>query len=179
MTKEERQKIIVALDRATTTLCEKINISLLPADGTNLVYALSGAADPSEVAGIPGGITCRDHLPASGGSATFGAGGEVASIVLTAIHYEPVIQSAGIIRYSEEIASICEDLFSEVKSFDRNREPPGTPSMDWGVAFCCQPGDVPDVICDRGTATKEPLIRLLGEDPKEIVQNLLIISKRI
>ena len=179
MTNEERRKIITMLDRATVTLCEKTDASLLPSTGMNLVYALPGATDQSEVAGIPQGIICRDHSIFPGGPATFGAGGAVAGIVLTAIHYEPVIQSGAVIRCSEEILAICEDLFSEIKSFDRSREPPGIPSMDWGTAFCCQQGEVPDVIYDRGTAGKDPLVRLLGEDPGEIVQNLLIISKRI
>lgn len=179
MTKEEQQRTIAALERATAALCEKINPSLLPAAGTNLVYALPGATDRSEVAGIFGDIACRKNSLVPGGPAIYGAGGAVAGMVLTAMHYEPEIRSATIIRHSEEILSICEDFFPEVKFFNRSRELPGTPSMDWGIAFCCRPGDVPDVIFDCGTTEKEPLIRLLGVDPGEIVQNLLIISKRI
>ena len=179
MTKEKRQNILTKLDRATVNLCEKINPSLLPDGGMNLVYALPGATDPSEVAGIPRGITCRADSVAPSEPAMFGAGGTVTTLVLTAIHYESVIRSAAIIRHSDEIVAICEDIFPEVKSFDRSREPPGITSMDWGIAFCCQPGDVPDVIFDRGTTGKVPLLRLLGEDHREIVQNLLIISKRI
>jgi hydroxymethylpyrimidine/phosphomethylpyrimidine kinase len=50
--------------------------------------------------------------------------------------------------------------------------------MDWGVASCCRSG-VPDVIFDRGGMGKEPMIRILGEDPEVIVNNIIKLSARI
>jgi hydroxymethylpyrimidine/phosphomethylpyrimidine kinase len=50
--------------------------------------------------------------------------------------------------------------------------------MDWGVASCCREG-VPDVIYDRGAVGKEPMIRVLGEDPVTIAHNILKLSNRI
>ncbi|HQN92356.1 MAG TPA: thiamine-phosphate synthase family protein, partial [Methanoculleus sp.] len=40
-------------------------------------------------------------------------------------------------------------------------------------------GGVPDVIYDRGAVGKEPMIRLFGEDPVTVAQNILKLSNRI
>jgi hydroxymethylpyrimidine/phosphomethylpyrimidine kinase len=49
--------------------------------------------------------------------------------------------------------------------------------MDWGVAFCCRSG-VPDVIFDRGAVGKEPMVRILAQDPAEVVAIISRISNR-
>ena len=50
--------------------------------------------------------------------------------------------------------------------------------MDWGVSSCCRDG-VPDVIFDRGAPGKEGLIRLFGENPDAVANNIIICSNRI
>ena len=57
-------------------------------------------------------------------------------------------------------------------------EPPGVQTMDWGVASCCREG-VPDAIYDRGAVGKEPMIRVLAEDPVMVAHNILKLSNRI
>ena len=89
-----------------------------------------------------------------------------------------LFRSAANIRYSQENVSLLDDMLLEVCSFDRTKEPPGIRTMDWGVASCCRSG-VPDVIYDRGGMGKEPMIRILGEDPEVIVNNIIKLSARI
>ncbi|HNL86097.1 MAG TPA: thiamine-phosphate synthase family protein, partial [Methanoregulaceae archaeon] len=95
----------------------------------------------------------------------------------TAMKFDPGVRSAANIRFTPEIIGIIEDLLLETCSFDREREPPGTRTMDWGVAFCCRSG-VPDVIFDRGAVGKEPMVRILAEHPAEIVAIIRRISTR-
>jgi hydroxymethylpyrimidine/phosphomethylpyrimidine kinase len=108
----------------------------------------------------------------------FGASDHVATVVLTAMRFDPSIRSAANIRYSPELISVLEDLFLEICSFDRNREPPGVRTMDWGVASCCRNG-VPDIIFDRGAVGKEPMVRILAESPADVAAIIGRISTRI
>jgi hydroxymethylpyrimidine/phosphomethylpyrimidine kinase len=68
-----------------------------------------------------------------------------------------------------------EALFFDVCTYDRDAVPPGLQSMDWGIASCCRRG-VPDAIVDRGSGDAEHLIRLLGETPLAVVQQVIKIG---
>jgi thiamine-phosphate diphosphorylase len=50
--------------------------------------------------------------------------------------------------------------------------------MDWGVASCCKQG-IPDVCFDTGGEGKEAIIRLFGEEPNDVSNNIIMISNRI
>jgi hydroxymethylpyrimidine/phosphomethylpyrimidine kinase len=92
--------------------------------------------------------------------------------------FDPVIRSAGVIRYDPGTIRICEDLFFEICQFDRGQEPPGIRTMEWGVASCCREG-IPDVVYDRGAMGKEALIRFLGENPLVVANNIIKVSARM
>ena len=112
------------------------------------------------------------------GGVIFGAGEGVARVVLTAMRTDPGIRSAAVIGYSAPALAILGDLLLEVCEFDRTREPPGVSTMEWGVASCCREG-VPDVIFDRGASGREPLIRILGEEPVSVAQTIVAVSHRL
>ena len=94
------------------------------------------------------------------------------------MRFDPQVRCAANIRYSPETVRILEEMLLEICSFDRSSEPPGVKTMDWGVASCCRDG-VPDVIYDLGSVGKEPMIRLLGENPGAVVKNILKVSARM
>lgn len=178
MTDEERDTVIRRIAYAVFLLEEQMDPGLIPEVGANIVYALPGAQDPSEVAGVRGRIVRLGDLVHPVGDVSFGASDHVARIVLTAVRFDPRIRSAANIRYSGEAIAVLEEMLLEVRSFDRTQEPPGVKTMDWGVASCCGDG-VPDVIYDRGAMGKEPMIRLLAEDPVAIAHNIIKLSGRI
>jgi len=112
------------------------------------------------------------------GPVAFGASDHVARIVLTAMKFDPDVRCAANIRYTPGLVEACEEMLLSVCSFDRESQPPGVKTMDWGVASCCRDG-VPDVIYDRGAVGKEAMIRILGEEPGVVVNNILKLSARI
>jgi len=178
MTQEDRERIIGVLRESVQLLVEHMDARLIPEVGMNIVYALPDARSREDVAGVMGRIVrLGDHVHPVGEIA-FGASDHMARVVLTAMRFDPRIRSAANIRFSEDILSILDTLLFEVCSFERGEEPPGVQTMDWGVASCCREG-VPDVIYDRGAVGKEPMIRLLGEDPVAVAQNILKLSNRI
>lgn len=178
MMQEERAKVADRLGEAVKLLVERMDARLIPEVGMNIVYALPDARSKDDVAGVFGRIVRLGEAVHPVGEIAFGASGHVARIVITAMRFDPRIRSAANIRFSEAILMELDNLLFEVCSFDRENEPPGVQTMDWGVAFCCREG-VPDVIYDRGAVGKEPMIRVLGEDPVTVAQNILKLSNRI
>jgi len=179
MTEEERESVTKKLAYAVSILCDGMDASLIPEVGMNIVYALPDARDPSEVAGIEGRIVRVKDRIRPVGEVAFGGSDHIARIVLTSMRFDPEVRSAANIRFSEEVVSALRDQVSEVTSFDRMNEPKGVNSMDWGVASCCSEDEVPDVIYDHGSIGKEPMIRILGEDPVEVAHNIIMLSGRI
>jgi hydroxymethylpyrimidine/phosphomethylpyrimidine kinase len=176
--REEEEEVRGKLELAVKILAEEMLPSLVPGGGANIGYALRGARTREDVAGVQGGIVNTGSKVQPAGGVTFGAAESVARVVLTAMRTDPQIRSAAVIGYSMTAIAILEDLLLEICEFDRTRDPPGLSTMDWGVAFCCREG-VPDVIFDRGAAGKEPLIRILGEEPVTVAQTIVAVSHRI
>jgi hydroxymethylpyrimidine/phosphomethylpyrimidine kinase len=175
---QERRDVLVMLNKASSLLESSMDARLIPPAGTNIVYAIRGARDGRDVAGVKGGIVAvQNHIHLSGPCA-FDAGGDISRIVLTAMKFDPCMRSAAVIRFSGKTRAILDDMFIECCALDRTKEPPGTGTMDWGVASCCGEG-VPEIIYDTPAAPHEALIRIIGENPVEIAGNIIILSNRI
>jgi hydroxymethylpyrimidine/phosphomethylpyrimidine kinase len=89
--------------------------------------------------------------------------------------FDPCIRSAAMIACTPAAVKTMESRFFEICSFDPLKEPQGIRTMDWGVAQCCRNG-VPDAIYNRRTVDKGAIIRLFGEDPQEVANNILMLS---
>lgn len=178
MPDDSRESVLSELREAVQVLSREMNPVLIPEVGSNIAYGLPGAREPEQVAAVQGRIVKLSGKVHPVGQVAFGASDHVARIVITAIRFDPLVRCAANIRYSAGAIEILEDMFLDVCSFDRTAEPPGVKTMDWGVASCCRQG-VPDVIYDLGAVGKEPMIRLLGEDPSGIVKNILKLSARM
>ncbi|GAA5262466.1 thiamine-phosphate synthase family protein [Methanocalculus sp. MC3] len=176
--KDEKTDILDALAYAVSELKEKMDPRLIPEVGSNIVYAKKGARSPADVAGVEGRIVTLRKSVHPVGECAFGASDHVARIVLTAMRFDPEIRSAANIRFTETLAALLEDMSFTVCWFDREHEPPGIQTMDWGVASCCKE-DVPDMIIDRGAVGKEPMIRILGPDPSSVANTIIMLSSRI
>jgi predicted fused transcriptional regulator/phosphomethylpyrimidine kinase len=178
MTDQERAEVLQRLDSAVSLLVRAMSPELIPETGSNIVYALKGARDIDDVAAVGGRIRRQAGRPYPAGAVSFGADKDVARIVLTTMRFDPAIRSVATIRYDPGTIRICEDLFFEICHFDRNQEPPGIRTMEWGVASCCREG-IPDVIYDRGAAGKEAMIRILGDNPLAVANNIIKVSARM
>ncbi|MDD1651515.1 MAG: phosphomethylpyrimidine kinase [Methanomicrobiales archaeon] len=177
-TEEERKEVLRRLRDAVSLLVAGMDPGLVPEVGTNLVYAVSGARSPGEVAAVEGRIVRLKGKVHPVGDVAFGASDHMARVVLTALRFDPRIRAAGNVRFSGEAVERLEDLLLEVCEFDRRKEPPGVSTMDWGVAHCCRES-VPDVIYDRGGVGKEAMIRILGEDPGTVASRIIQLGQRL
>ncbi|HWQ63182.1 MAG TPA: thiamine-phosphate synthase family protein [Methanospirillum sp.] len=157
----ELESVIESLNQITHS-------EIVPSGGIVMAYAGQGARTIDDVSAIVhGSIISSEDLP-------------VCRMVLTATRFDPTIRCVAIVRYSPKIIEIADRMLLEISGFNRAQEPPGDSSHDWGVAFCCEKSDgVPDLIYDTGCAGKEPLIRLLGENPTRVLASINRILTRI
>jgi hydroxymethylpyrimidine/phosphomethylpyrimidine kinase len=168
-----RYPVLVALDEAVNVLEGMLSRDWVPEVGTNFAYALPHARYYEDVCALKGRIVGIENGARHVGCLGFGASRHVARIVLTAMHYDSAMRSALNLRHSEENLSKLKATGLEITSFDRKKEPEGARTMEWGTAVAIKnAGKVPDVIFDRGGAGKEPMIRVLGRDPFDVLAKI-------
>ncbi len=181
----ERYHVIEALGQAIATLQGETNIGgIIPEVSSNLGYALPFAQDNGAVAAFPGRIIKLQDTIATINPPTFGASRHIASIILTVMEYNPSYRSTMNIKHSPAILQACKEQGLHIHGFDRGEEPREVTdeegrSLAWGVEqVLADAGEVPDVIYDEGGWGKEPMIRILGRDPAEVVQKVIEIKRR-
>jgi hydroxymethylpyrimidine kinase/phosphomethylpyrimidine kinase len=155
---------------------------MIPEIRGQMGYALPGAASPEEVLAVPGRIThIEDRLKAVG-LPWPGASRHVAKIVLTAIKADPSKRAAMALKFSDDLVERARALGWRVGEFSRADEPREVKkkegsSLEWGTASVIEKmGLVPDAIFDRGEVGKEPVLRILGRNPAELVNMVLALA---
>jgi len=175
------QKLKSALQKLNAGKCGNI----IPEVQSNLGYALAYANKAEDIAAIPGRIIRIGEKTGTFGDLAFGASRHIASIILSTMKYNADYRCAMNIRFSENIINICMSLGFDVDNFDRSDEPDDTKckegySLRWGIdSVLSKRNSIPDIIFDRGDLGKEPMIRVLGKNPAEVVDKVLSISKRL
>ncbi len=152
---------------------------LVPEVSSNLGYALPQAEGIEDVAAFPGRIARWKDSAATFSDPEFGASKHVANIILTVIKFDPEYCSAMNVRYSKENVIQIRRKGFIVGHFDRRLEPKKVKekegsSLEWGVGEVLKKMKrVPDFIYDEGDVGKEPMIRVLGRNPGEVVNKIL------
>ncbi|MGQ9647835.1 MAG: bifunctional hydroxymethylpyrimidine kinase/phosphomethylpyrimidine kinase [Thermodesulfobacteriota bacterium] len=174
----ERYHVIQELKEAVAMLKAHPIGNLIPEVSSNLGYALPQAEGFEDVAAFPGRIVRYKDSVATFGDPEFGASRHVAHIILTVMKFEPEYCSAMNIRYSKENVSQIKKKGFLAGHFDRRLEPrrlkerEGS-SLEWGVGEVLKRmRRVPDFIYDEGDVGKEPMIRVLGRNPADVVQKI-------
>ena len=174
----ERSDVVERLSQATLLLEQSLDVRLIPPEGVKFGYAIRGAREKEDVAAVQGGIINENSKPRAAGPCAFGEDEEIARLVLTAMKFDPVMRSAATLRFSKNTLKVIGSLLFECSSFDKTKAPQGIRTIDWGVASCCKEG-VPDVCYDYGGSEKEAIIRIFGEKPIDVANNIIMISNRI
>ena len=178
----ERYRVIQDLKRAVEVLQENKIGHLIPEVSSNLGYALPQAEGIGDVAAFSGRIVRFKDSMATHSGPEFGASQHVANIILTVMKFDPEYCSAMNIRYSKENVEKLKGKGFLIGHFDRRFEPKlvkqreGS-SLEWGVGEVLKKMKrVPDFIWDKGAVGKEPMIRVLGRNPMDVVNKILTIA---
>jgi predicted fused transcriptional regulator/phosphomethylpyrimidine kinase len=176
---QERSGVLVRMEDAVALLARSMSPKLIPPGGAQIGYAIRGARDKDGIAAIGGKISVTGERVHPAGPASFGSDEEIARILLTAMKFDPRRRSAALLLSSERAVQVLdEDMFLECVPCDIATAPPGISTMDWGVAACCKRG-VPDVMYPRIGGKAGGKLILLGEDPVDVANNIIICSNRI
>ena len=177
----ERDRVLLRLERAAERLLELNPVELVPAVQMNLAYALPWAEEPPEVAAFPGRIGVYAGRLWFKGAPAFGASSHVARLVLTMMRHHPQLRSCVNLRHGEDILAKARAAGLRVAGADRTSEPPEVRriegrSLDFLVEqVLASRTQAPDIIYDEGAVGKEPLIRLFGRTPAEVIEKLKVV----
>lgn len=176
----ERASVISTLEAALEPLLlQTASPALIPPEGVSVGYALRGACDPGGVAAVRIGVQSDTGTLQATGPCLFGTDEPVTRAILTAMKFDPMMRSAGILQYTDRALEVLkDDLFLECASFTPAPAQRGISTMDWGIASCCKEG-VPDVIYARNPDTMKARVILFGEDPPGVTNNIIICLGRI
>jgi hydroxymethylpyrimidine kinase/phosphomethylpyrimidine kinase len=166
--------IWLELKIAVEKLISIIPQEYIPEVGMNFAFAIPNAQSPKDICAIAGRIVPAHGTPTVCGDIIFGGSHHIAQIILTAMAFDPKSRCALNIRFSQETIKACKHAGFNIGSFDRRKEPPTSSStMEWGTHQVIQSlQHVPDVIYDAGGVGKEPMIRILGATPVDIIKKI-------
>jgi len=175
----EKEKVRQELWKAYQELRKIKSItSFIPETRTNFVYSLPEPKDINDVAGFPGRLIIVDEELIAYHRPEFGASNHMARFVLEANKMDKNIRSAINLKYSDQLIKNAVSIGLDVVEVNRDKEPLDIKkiegeSIQWIVreAFAIK-GYMPDIIYDKGTIGKESMIRILGKEPKEIVEKI-------
>jgi hydroxymethylpyrimidine kinase/phosphomethylpyrimidine kinase len=176
---QEKYRVLEALKASLARLQTAPVGRLVPEVQSNLGYALPFAETRQDVAAFPGRLVRLGNGIVSVAGPAFGSSGHIATIILTAMRHDPEFRSAMNIRFSQGLVRQCRNLGWKVCSFDRSDEPEVVKqregsSLEWGTErVLSKESTIPDIIFDRGEVGKEPMIRVLGRSPDEVVEKVL------
>ncbi|MCX7990902.1 MAG: bifunctional hydroxymethylpyrimidine kinase/phosphomethylpyrimidine kinase [Proteobacteria bacterium] len=151
---------------------------ILPEVQSNLVYSLSDAEDLSDVAGFNGRIISVGDDIFTPSFPVFGGSKHIGRVILSAKRFFPQLNSAMALRYEKAVIEKIKKSGFVVGFFDRKKEPKEIrekegSSLDWGVTTACRKlKNPPDFIYDEGSVGKEPVIRLFGKNPSDIIEKI-------
>jgi hydroxymethylpyrimidine kinase/phosphomethylpyrimidine kinase len=180
-----RYDILVQLEEAVAQLRAAGIAALIPEVQSNLGLALPHATTRLDVAAWEGRIVRVGDDIRPIGSPRFGTSHDVATIILTAMRFDPSYRSAMNIRYSADILQACQAANLRIAQCSGRDEPIATkeregPVLAGGVSEAIHGmGAVPDIIYDLGEVGSEAMVRILGRDASEVVHKVLMIRNRL
>jgi len=182
---KQREQVLRELGEALHRLEAEPLGDLIPEVRSNLGYALPGARGFDEVAAVPGRISQEGRRILVFRQPAFGASRHIARVILAAMRHEPEMRSAMNIRHSAGIIEACQRAGLTLARFDRREEPKEIKeregsTLEWGTDKAISSlGKLPDAVFDEGDLGKEPMVRILGRSPLEVVEKLLRVARAL
>ncbi|RLF41782.1 MAG: bifunctional hydroxymethylpyrimidine kinase/phosphomethylpyrimidine kinase [Thermoplasmata archaeon] len=171
---EKQVDVIIELQNVIPKILDILPADYIPEVGINIGYATSNAKDKKDICAIKGRIINSGGKAKICGGLSFGASNHISAIILSAMKYYPHLRSAMNIKYISNILEKCREAGLSIGSFDRKKEPStSTSTMEWGTSAVLRKTGKPlDLIYDLGGHGKEAMIRILGNNPEDILKKL-------
>jgi len=183
---DERLKVINQIKEIYDFIKVKKFNQLIPEVRMNIAGALADAKIKDDIAGIDGRITIVNGLPKAAGDIKFGAVEHTARLILTAKHFDNSINFVINLKYNPEyIDRIQKGTDLELHEIIRKDQPDDIKkkefsTMQWLIKESVDKnGKIPDIIWDKGSIGKEPMIRLFGKSSIDMITKLKKILELI
>ncbi len=161
--------------------------SLIPEVRVNLVYALPGAKDRQDVAGVEGRITTVRGLPHASELPAFGASDHMARLIIEIRKFDPSINDGINFKCDNVIIEIVKQYCQQHNLFfgwiDRSQEQKEVieqdgQSMPWKIKeLVNRSKGVPRLFYEREGWGKEPLFVAVGKDAIEVTSITIEIAQ--
>lgn len=181
----ERHKMFNEMELALDILKKREIGFMVPEVQSNLGYALEGAKSADDIIAFPDRLVKKGSRIIAISGPRFGGSRHIASIILTAMDYDPSKRAAMNIKYLPEVITACKKLKFSISSFSRAQEPKiikekeGS-TLEWGMRQVIKNfGYVPDIIYDAGGMGKEPMVRVLASDPVSVANIVLKLKQNM
>ena len=159
---------------------------LIPEVRMNISGSLPNATSKEEIAGIEGRISIIGGFPHASGEIKFNVSDHTARLILSAKEFDNSINFVTNLRYNEEyIKAIHEKTNLTTFEFLRESQPDAIKhedrsTMRWLIEESINKmGEIPNLIWDKGSIGKEPMIRLFSKNSKDMIQLLKEIVRVI
>lgn len=159
---------------------------LIPEVRTNISGSLHNAKNKSEIAGIEGRITIINGFPKASGEIKFGVSDHTARLILTAKEFDKSINFVMNLKYRPDLIKLIQEksdlklqeIFRENQPEDVKKKEFST--MQWLIKENVKKkGKIPDIIWDKGSVGKEPMMRLFGKNSEDMIIKLTKIINLI
>jgi hydroxymethylpyrimidine/phosphomethylpyrimidine kinase len=178
-TSEEKLEVVNQIKEIYTFIQQKNFIKLIPEVRTNIAGALLNAKIKDDVAGIDGRITIVNGMPKAAGDIKFGVAEHTARLILEVKKFDKSINYVINLKYTPElIKTLQENTDLKLDEILRENEPEKLKkkeysTMQWLIKESINKnGMIPDVIWDKGSIGKEPMIRLFGKNSSDIIEKI-------
>ena len=181
---EEKLDVINQIKEIYSFIKLKKFIKLIPEVRTNIAGALLDAETKGEVAGIDGRITVVNDMPKAAGDVKFGAAEHTARLILEVKKFDKSINYVINLKYTPElIKTLQKETDLILKEIQREKQPENIKqkdisTMQWLIKGCINKNvEIPDIIWDKGSMGKEPMIRLFAKSSSDMIRKLKAIIK--
>ncbi|MFX1597390.1 MAG: bifunctional hydroxymethylpyrimidine kinase/phosphomethylpyrimidine kinase [Promethearchaeota archaeon] len=177
---EEKQAVVEQIKEIYNFISQSKDFSkLIPEVRMNISGSLPNATKNDEIAGIEGRITIINGYPRASGEIKFGVSDHTARLILSSKKFDNSINFVMNLKYIPElIKTLQEKKDLDIVEIVREKQPNEIKAkefstMEWLIKETAEKkGKVPDLIFDKGSVGKEPMIRLFGRNSKEIIDKL-------
>lgn len=152
---------------------------LIPEVRMNISGSVSNANTKGDIAAIEGRITIINGLPKASGKIKFGVSDHTARLLLSAKKFDNSINFVMNLKYNPIwIRLIKEKTDLELIELIREDQPKiikekEFSTMQWLIKESFDKiGKIPDIIWDKGSLGKEPMMRLFGKNPTDMISKL-------
>ncbi|MHB8069217.1 MAG: bifunctional hydroxymethylpyrimidine kinase/phosphomethylpyrimidine kinase [Desulfobaccales bacterium] len=177
-----RYRVIESLREAAARLQKEDISPLVPEVMSNLGYATPYAEGPRDVAAFPGRLVPSQEGLLIPAAPAFGASSQMAAVILAVAGAHPLLRSAMNIKYFPGLEEMAPLLSLKVAILPGPQEAAAAAagleeSLSRKVAATLQPGEPPpDLLHDPGDGSREPMIYILGPDPRVVVEKALALK---